>query len=207
MLFNHYEKNIANPTFTEIPVNPLKYMLTLITFMLISSCGGGSNKNNYLTTFIPATSTPWNVSFNPSLPYGEYGASNSSAISISLSQRSIQENHKIFLQCAKGTTYLALPATDIMKGNCNGELNAIRTSHSKFPSFYISDINLITPFKSMNIVGSFANNTGTLIGSPFVIDFLGLNLTVPSGATQILLGFNDIYFLDNTGGLELHMEY
>ena len=52
------------------------------------------------------------------------------------------------------------------------------------------------------LVGTFADATGAIIGTPFAIG-LGRTVSIPVGATQLQLGINDDIFGDNTGELNL----
>lgn len=52
------------------------------------------------------------------------------------------------------------------------------------------------------LVGTFADATGAIIGTPFAIG-LGRTVSIPVGATQLQLGINDDIFADNTGELNL----
>jgi hypothetical protein len=54
------------------------------------------------------------------------------------------------------------------------------------------------------LVGTFANSTGTIVGTPFKIG-LTRSLIIPVGASQLQLGFNDIYFGDNTGAITVNV--
>jgi hypothetical protein len=50
----------------------------------------------------------------------------------------------------------------------------------------------------MELVGTFANSKGVIVGTPFEIG-LGRSLVVPIGATQLRLGVNDDFYHDNGG--------
>jgi hypothetical protein len=157
-----------------------------------------------LSISVPGNAGPWNVSFNPTMPYGG-GAANTSAKSIDLQQNSIQVDQKISLQCTGGATVWITPTAVGDMGNCDGipNLSMLIPFHANHPSLYIPGFNTITPYKGMKLVGSFANSHGTIIGNPFIIDSIGINLITPSGATQILLGLDDDYFYDNSGQLSV----
>ncbi len=52
------------------------------------------------------------------------------------------------------------------------------------------------------LIGTFANPTGAILGTPFAIaSSSSLNLTIPNGASQLLLGINDDVFADNSGSI------
>lgn len=59
------------------------------------------------------------------------------------------------------------------------------------------------PIYMVELVGTFANAGGAIVGRPFAIGDGPLTLTVPAGATQLLLGVNDCVFGDNAGAFNL----
>jgi hypothetical protein len=70
------------------------------------------------------------------------------------------------------------------------------TGNGRFPSFYMSSSN---PINYVELVGTFADNQGRIVGSPFAVGDGSTVLTVPSGAIQLQLGVNDNLFSDNSG--------
>lgn len=55
------------------------------------------------------------------------------------------------------------------------------------------------PIYIVELVGTFADAGGNIVGRPFAIGDGPLTLKVPTGATQLLLGANDCVFSDNAG--------
>jgi hypothetical protein len=55
------------------------------------------------------------------------------------------------------------------------------------------------PIFSGELVGTFANQSGVIVGSPFVIANGPLTVVVPTGANRLQLGINDNLFSDNVG--------
>ena len=51
------------------------------------------------------------------------------------------------------------------------------------------------------LLGVFANPTGVIVGSPFVIGNGPAPQVIPVGATQLLMGFNDGWYNDNGAGI------
>jgi hypothetical protein len=67
-----------------------------------------------------------------------------------------------------------------------------------FPSRYFSSADY--PAYLNALVGTFADSTGKIVGTPFLIgDFR--SVVVPLGATRLQLGINDDIFGDNSGSL------
>jgi hypothetical protein len=55
------------------------------------------------------------------------------------------------------------------------------------------------------LMGTFADNTGSIVGTPFEVG-LGRSVTIPVGATRLQLGINDDWFNDNTGAFRTSVE-
>src|SRR5262249_8699496 len=84
-------------------------------------------------------------------------------------------------------------------GDPNNITNTYDSSNGKFPAYFM-DRNV--PVFEGELVGTFANN-GVIVGQPFPIGGSSTTLTIPAGANQLLLGINDNYFSDNSGGLSV----
>ncbi len=74
--------------------------------------------------------------------------------------------------------------------------NTAGSTGNFFPSLYMSPY----PIYLNALVGTFADVTGTIVGTPFHIG-PGGSFVVPVGATQLQLGVNDDFFSDNEGSL------
>jgi hypothetical protein len=74
-------------------------------------------------------------------------------------------------------------------------------SGKHFPSRYMPTD---WPENLMQLVGTFADASGAIVGSPFAIGS-GRIVTVPNGATRLQLGVNDDFFGDNGGSLEVRV--
>jgi hypothetical protein len=55
-----------------------------------------------------------------------------------------------------------------------------------------------SPAYGGELVGAFANN-GVMVGTPFPIGNGPTMLTIPNGATELMMGVNDNFFSDNQG--------
>jgi hypothetical protein len=80
--------------------------------------------------------------------------------------------------------------TSLLANDFNG------SSGHPFQSFYFDHATY--PAYVAELVGTFANSTGAIVGTPFPVS-LGTTVTVPVGATQLQLGINDDIFSDNRG--------
>ena len=52
------------------------------------------------------------------------------------------------------------------------------------------------------LIGAFADGTGKVVGTPFVVGNLG-TFAAPAGAAELLLGINDNHYADNLGALTI----
>ncbi len=58
----------------------------------------------------------------------------------------------------------------------------------------------------MALVGTFANDSGIIVGTPFEVGNGPVSVSVPSGATRLQLGINDDIFHDNSGSFTVKVE-
>lgn len=75
------------------------------------------------------------------------------------------------------------------------------SSGTLYPSAYMSPY----PIYLMALVGAFTDNSGTLVGQPFFLGDGPKTFSIPSGASQLQLGFNDDTFADDFGALNLEL--
>ena len=91
-----------------------------------------------------------------------------------------------------------VPYSDAVGDTAYDASNNLGSTGTFFPSLYLSPY----PIYLNALVGTFANVTGTIVGTPFHIG-LGGSFLVPVGATQLQLGLNDDLFADNTGSFRI----
>lgn len=72
-----------------------------------------------------------------------------------------------------------------------------------FPSRYISAAQY--PAYLNTLIGTFADNFGQIVGTPFKVGNGPTSLIIPSGATRLQLGLNDDIFGDNTGSFQIQV--
>jgi hypothetical protein len=101
---------------------------------------------------------------------------------------------KLVYQSGAVSGGVGLPFFDA--GGDPSQPNPPPTGNGRFPSFYMSSSN---PINYVELVGTFADNQGRIVGSPFPVGDGPTVLTVPSGAIQLQLGVNDNLFSDNSG--------
>jgi hypothetical protein len=54
------------------------------------------------------------------------------------------------------------------------------------------------PINLGELVGTFANSSGAIVGTPFAVGD-SASVTIPTGATELFLGINDDIYGDNAG--------
>jgi hypothetical protein len=87
--------------------------------------------------------------------------------------------------------------TPVVFVDANGDPN-VPTNGSKYDNGYPSNYMSPFPINSAELVGTFANNSGQIVGTPFAVGNLR-TLTVPTGATRLQLGVNDAWYGDDGG--------
>jgi hypothetical protein len=100
---------------------------------------------------------------------------------------------------AVGANYPLLDARGLSYFTYNNLVNG----HGAAPSFYMDPLSY--PIYSGQLVGTFADAFGTIVGSPFAIGLGPVFLTIPSGVSQLQLGVNDNLFADNIGSFTVQV--
>jgi hypothetical protein len=87
------------------------------------------------------------------------------------------------------------PATGWPWVDANGVTGRDSSGYLYCPSNYM---NPPTGNLMSELVGTFANSSGQIVGTPFAIGNLG-TFTIPTGATRLQLGVNDSLYYDDAG--------
>jgi hypothetical protein len=178
-----------------------RHGLALITAACLSL--GTSLSANAAIVSVDGTDMPWNWvdgGLNTAFQFGINDGTGPTAVGVTAGSN-------ITITALGGTTN-AFGTDPILDVDANGYPGFIANGNTGstgevFPSFYMDfsseDIFLMT------LVGTFADATGAIVGTPFAIYDGPLGLVVPVGATQLLLGLNDDLFADNTGALSVEV--
>jgi hypothetical protein len=75
--------------------------------------------------------------------------------------------------------------------------NSPGSSGKVAPSAYMNPATY--PIYLVELVGTFADSTGAIVGTPFALGNGPTDIIAPAGATELLLGINDDIYSDNTG--------
>lgn len=97
----------------------------------------------------------------------------------------------------------SFPLTDANGDTAAAVNNGNGSTGKPFPSFYMNPATY--PIYLGELVGTFANSSGAIVGTPFAIGDGPDSVTIPAGATQLQLGVNDDKFGDNIGSWDIQV--
>ena len=155
------------------------------------------------TVTVPSTTGPWSQAFNPAFSYGipnntpPVAINSSNGISFTLGA-TITVAYLSGAVAISGHSVLTDANGDLASGPTNTRVDSV---DGALPAFFMAPS---TPVYFGELVGTFANN-GLIVGKPFAIGDGPAQLTIPSGATELLLGINDNYFADNVGEFQVQI--
>jgi hypothetical protein len=156
---------------------------------------GAVEASHSQTVTIPSTAGPWDASLNPAFDYGVHDNTAPAVIDAS-SGIAFTAGSSLNVSYSGGLVQAGAgyPFNDA-NGLAGYVTNHYTGGNSNFPALYM---NPGPDVLSMELVGTFANN-GVIVGRPFPIGNGPTSLTVPAGASQLLLGINDNRYGDNSG--------
>lgn len=168
----------------------------LCIFLLVLVCAGGvRGADRTVTKEIHASSGPWVVtlSINFDYPYG--GVKGAPAVFSAADGLAFRAGDVLTIQYDSG---LWCAGTYVSVGTCvdgNGyriyapaDDHPYGTTTIYAPSKYMNPASY--PIYLMQLVGTFADARGQIVGTPFKVGNGPISATVPSGATQLQLGSN-----------------
>lgn len=104
-------------------------------------------------------------------------------------------------------TYLTgLDETSPGAGYTNGAGYTFDEWDSTDPNGAPGDFIPSTPIYLQEVVGTFTDGSGDIVGSPFAVGN-GTTVTVPGGALALQLGINDNYYYDNSDAPENPLQF
>jgi hypothetical protein len=148
-------------------------------------------------TPVSSRSGPWSTATNPSFNYGFHDNQGPTVVKGLTSGDRIRVKYKSGLTSTIG----GLPPTDA-NGYAALNINSafVDTVLGNYPGFYTAHPGTVYLGE---LIGTFADSAGNIVGTPFAIDDDQLDLVDPPGATQLLIGLNDNLYEDNTGDLSI----
>lgn len=168
-------------------------------FLTMGIAGAASAAST--SVFVDGRSGPWNVALNPSY---FYGVDNGSAgMNVNLDPTIVDSGSGVSMTAGSTLTiayvsgYALAGANGSLWYDANGVPNWDSSTYGSAGYYLPADQK---PVQLETLMGVFAQN-GVLVGDPFRIGNGPVDVTIPLGATQLLLGFNDGWFNDNGGGV------
>lgn len=159
-------------------------------------CATGS-----VTFDVPAGTAPWDQSINYSMTFDGYPSDYAAAlpaVSHLLATLGVTAGKYIGLACVAGTVNAGgLPDT-----GCDG-LTSFPPNNdiyqpacsAYYPSAYVDPSNF--PVYTFQLIGSFTDDSGMVVGKPFAITSGTQNVQVPTGATKVQVGYNECRYADD----------
>lgn len=156
------------------------------------------------TVFVDGRSGPWDISANPTMPYGVVvGVPDKH-----LGPQVVRGGENMLLEFHPGDAItvqyiggrpLAGGGGSVFGEGGNGARNwpADPLPCSSAPGCYTGEQTYLA-----QLIGAFANEKGVVIGSPFIIGNFWTG-TVPAGAINLMMGFNDGWYNDNGEGISV----
>jgi len=142
---------------------------------------------NATTVTVQGNSGPWDVSVNASFGYGN--GTQTAPTSVPIIGGALYD-----IAYVSGLWSTNTPANNVDAGGYPSVPNFINAPFLTAPGFY-------TPAHLQELIGTFATNSGLIVGTPFTIGNGLLSITAPLGSSLLLLGTNDTSYQDNTGAI------
>lgn len=151
------------------------------------------------TVFVDGRSGPWDIEKNPTFSYGVAvgGVPDSHLGPTSVTNASLgfAAGDSLKIQYVSG---LADAGGAHELSDANGRTWWIADDGA--PGQYITGTNYLE-----QLMGTFADSNGSIVGAPFTIGNGPLSVSVPIGGTQLLMGVNDGWYNDNGAGLNIRV--
>jgi hypothetical protein len=185
----------------------------IVLAALASALAANANADTFS---VAGASGPWqyvNGGLNTSFQYGVDDQLGPTVVS-SIGGTAVGAGQQISVSYLSGTVNSA--STGVFPNNSFVDANGIPSlpnpdasgpnEHGVCPSFYMGE-SVATPIYVAELVGTFANSLGQIVGNPFALGDGPSILSVPGGATRLQLGVNDNLYADNIGSWNLDVEF
>jgi hypothetical protein len=172
------------------------------------ACVGSSMAGTISTTVtVNGTEMPWNW-VNGGLNTGDQFGINDGTAPVVISATNgfaFTSGNVLTLTYLSGLASVGsvFPNTDAKGDTALAVNNGTGSTGKVFPSFYMDHGTY--PINLGELVGTFADSSGAIVGTPFVVGDGPTALTIPAGATDLQLGVNDDRFGDNTGSWNIQI--
>ena len=179
-----------------------KFLAGLAIGLLMLGMAGVADADT-INVFVDGRSGPWDVSLNPSYSYG--GVANGGT-NVNLEPTIVDSSSG--LPMIAGDTLTITYTGGLALAGAGGTLwfdaNGVPGwNYTDFgsPGYYLPADQTI---QLETLMGVFASN-GIIIGDPFKIGNGPIDILIPIGSSQLLLGFDDGWFNDNGGGVNVNI--
>jgi hypothetical protein len=167
-------------------------LLAVFSFSMIASASAGT-----IDVTVDSMAGPWSPIINANFNYGI--GNNNAPTTVG-----ITSGETVSIQYVSGLTSEVGGFAPSQDGNGSVGLfpsnvpDPFKPGTVLFPGFYTS--NSANVFLG-ELLGTFADSNGVIVGTPFAVGNGPVSFIAPSGASELLLGINDDDFSDNTGSL------
>jgi len=189
-----------------------RQIVVLVGLGLVACCAGISSAAEVVT--VPATSGPWqwthlywqsDATVNASYPYAEvipteFAPWTSPVIVSTANGIPFIPGDVISFNYLSGLVTGSYDNPPLWDANGDpGHFVYWLYNYGHFPGYYVPPVGA-APVNYMELVGVFADANGAIVGDPVAVGNTGV-FSIPVGATQFQLGFNDCNYPDNSGSV------
>jgi len=158
-----------------------------------------------ITAFVDGRSGPWNITPNPSFSYGVVsgGVPDQHLAPTAISSASglpFVTGDILTVQYISGSPLAGSGGTLFGVGGNGVASWPIAPPCTDSPGCYTG----VTTYLEQ-LLGVYANAGGVIVGQPFILGSGPTSVTIPAGASQLLLGFNDGWYNDNGAGINVRI--
>jgi hypothetical protein len=172
----------------------LRLYLFAFCFFIVS----GMAYADSITAFVDGRSGPWNMDLNKGFHYTYRGWVWDPTTVNAGSGLSLTAGNLLTITYVSG---MANAGGGGIWNDANGAVGWNAWDDST-PAQYIPGVGSLNPVYLEQLLGVFAKD-GVIVGNPFKIGNGPVDVVIPVGANQLLLGFNDGMFEDNGGGVNV----
>ena len=184
-------------------MNRLRILVTLSMMMIAAAIA--APPATAATIFLPVAGNagPWDPILNAGFDYGVHDQGSASIVNAGTGI-SFASGGNITIQYFSGSAAVGVGyALTDARGNTAFPFDNFPNPNGFAPSFYINHLSY--PVYSGELVGTFTDALGIIVGTPFAIGLGPVSVTVPNGVSRLQLGINDNLFADNSGSFTVQV--
>jgi len=184
-------------------MNRLRILATLSVMMIAAAIA--APPVTATTIFLPVAGNAgaWDPILNAGFDYGVHDQGSASIVNAGTGI-SFASGGDITIQYFSGSAAIGVGyASTDARGNTLYPFDNSPSSNGVAPSFYMNHLSY--PIYSGELVGTFTDALGIIVGTPFAIGLGPVSVTVPNGVSRLQLGINDNLFADNSGSFTVRV--